>query len=297
MVTDNTENRQPLPSERVMAERFAQVDALKARLDSHRPLDVNRVSAVREKFRIEWTYHSNAIEGSSMTLSETAFFLREGLTSKGKPLSEYLEAKNHAEALDYLEEVVAQKHPLTERLIKDFHTLVMQDTKFIEVKGLFGQRVKKRVEPGAYKYDDNHVIRLDGTIHYFCDYLQVPGEMERLIGWYEEQKERLHPIELAARFHHKLVAIHPFTDGNGRVARLIMNLILMQQGYTPAIIRMEDREEYYKALEAADGERGERYVSVFEQEGDYGPLIEIVEREVVRTLTLTLGVAEGRNQT
>lgn len=259
---------------------FEELDELKAHLDSLRPIDPDRMMAIKEKLRIDWTYNSNAIEGNTLTLQETAFFLREGLTSKGKPLSEFLEAKNHVEAISFLEEVVREKKPLTERLIKDFHAIVMQDNKFIWV-GPQDNRVKKKLEPGSYKYDNNHVVKLDGTIHFYTDHLQVPGEMEALVKWYSENVVSLHPVELAARVHHRLVAIHPFTDGNGRVARLVMNLILMQADYMPAVIKNEDRMEYYEALDMAD-------------KGEYAAFTGIVEREALRTMKLVVDVVEGR---
>ncbi|MBU0700362.1 Fic family protein [bacterium] len=260
---------------------FEELDILKKKLDKYRPIDADKMIAIQEKLRIDWTYNSNAIEGNTLSLSETAFFLREGLTSKGKHLSEYLEAKNHAEAIDYLDEIIKGRRPLTEGLIKEYHALIMKDTKYIWI-GLPNNRVKKKIEQGKYKYDNNHVNKMDGTIHYFCDYLQVPGEMERLIRWYNENKDKLHPVELSAVFHHKFVAIHPFTDGNGRVGRLILNTILMQEGYTPAIIKKEDRKEYYQALDEAD-------------KGDYAYFIDMVEREVTNTMTLMLNVIEGKD--
>lgn len=261
-------------------EKFVEVDQLKKKLDEYRPLDPEKVSAIQEKFRIEWTYHSRAIEGGILTLSETAFFLQEGLTTKGRPLSEYLETKNHAEALSYLDDLVKKKEDLSERVIKDFHAILMKDTQFILV-GPTNNRVKKRIEPGKYKYDNNHVILPDGSIHYFTDYLQVPGDMEKLMEWYKANNDNLHPIELSAIVHHRLTAIHPFTDGNGRVARLVMNTILMQKGYTPAIIRNEDRQDYYEALRQAD-------------EGKYDPFIGMAEKEVTKTITLMLNVIEGK---
>ena len=261
-------------------EKFVEVDQLKKKLDHYRPLDPEKVSAIQEKFQIEWTYHSRAIEGGILTLSETAFFLQEGLTTKGRPLSEYLETKNHAEALSYLDDLVKKKEVLSERVIKDFHAILMKDTQFILI-GQPNNRVKKRIEPGKYKYDNNHVILPDGSIHYFTEYLQVPGEMEKLMVWYKQNKDKLHPIELTAICHHRLTAIHPFTDGNGRVARLAMNTILMQKGYTPAIIRNEDKQDYYGALRQAD-------------EGKPDSFVAMVEKEVTKTITLMLNVIEGK---
>ena len=259
-------------------EKFAEVDQLKKKLDGYRPLDPEKVSAIQEKFRIEWTYHSRAIEGGILTLSETAFFLQEGLTTKGRPLSEYLETKNHAEALSYLDDLVKKKEKMSERAIKDFHAILMKDTKFVLVGP---QNNKIKIEPGKYKYDNNHVILPDGSIHYFAEYLQVPGEMERLIEWYKKNKDKLHPIELSATLHHRLTAIHPFTDGNGRVARLAMNTILLQYGYTPAIIRNEDKQDYYEALRQVD-------------EGKLDSFIATVEKEVTKSITLMLNVIEGK---
>src|SRR5260370_39620739 len=103
---------------------YPDLDRLKERLDKLRPLDAQKAQAVREKFRLDWTYHSNAIEGNPLTLSETSFFIREGLTSKGRPLSAYLEAKNHLEALDYLDSVVSEKTPLTEHLVRQYHAML-----------------------------------------------------------------------------------------------------------------------------------------------------------------------------
>ncbi len=261
--------------------QFEEVDQLKAKLDAHRPIPPEVFQTIAEKLRIDWTYNTTKIEGGPLTYQETAFFIRTGLTSKGRPLEAYLECRGHLYALDHLEGLVRDQEELSERVIKEFHSLLLRGVEWVEVVNEQGEKVKKRIFPGSYKYDNNHVVKLDGTIHRFCEHTRVPGEMERLIDWYEEHHKQLHPVELAAEIHHRLVAIHPFADGNGRVARLVMNLILMQADYVPAIIRDEDREEYYTALEAAD-------------EGNIEPLLAMVEGEVARTLRLMLDVIEGR---
>ncbi|MFQ6112179.1 MAG: Fic family protein, partial [Nitrospinota bacterium] len=252
---------------------FEEVDALKAKLEAHRPLDPGRAAAVREKFRLEWTYHSNAIEGNTLTLSETRFMLLEGITvGKGKPLSDYIEAVDHAEAIDYLEEVIRGKKDITEGFIRELHGFLFK-----------GQPKDKKdeVKPGKYKDRDNHVILPDGSIHFFTPHLKVPEEMGAMMRWYEEEGPGLHAIELASLLHHRFVAIHPFNDGNGRTARLLMNLILMREGYEPAIIRLEERADYFEALRQAD-------------EGNATPFILMVERAVARSLQLKLDVIEGR---
>jgi len=258
-------------------EKFKEVDQLKRKLDSYRPIPAEKILAVQQKFRIDWTYHSRSIEGATLTLSETAFFLTEGLTSKGKPLAEYLETTNHMEAISYLENLVKGDTELTERVVKDLHAILFEG-----IDHMYIGSTRKKLEPGNYKYDNNHVLLPDGSIHHFTDHLQVPGEMESLINWYEVSESKLHPIETAAIFHHRLTAIHPFTDGNGRVARLAMNLILLKKGYTPAIIKNEEREDYYNTLRAADG-------------GDDAPFISLAEKEVTNTMTIMINVIEGKD--
>ncbi|MBY0217893.1 Fic family protein [Paenibacillus illinoisensis] len=239
-----------------------QIDELRKEVDNRRPLKLELMNIISQKFREEWTYHSNAIEGNTFTYKETAFFLREGLTVKGKSLREHLEIVNHAEAIDYLQEVINVRD-LTERFIKDMHAILFQGVRDINFS------------PGDYKKEDNHVLTITGKIHQYTPAIHVSTEMENLIRWYDNEKEKLHPIQLAAILHHKLVAIHPFTDGNGRVSRLAMNLILMKNGFPPAIIRNENREEYYTALEQAD-------------HGDFQPIIDLVALEVKNNLDLIL---------
>ncbi len=260
---------------------YSQLDALKAKLDSLRPIDANKWGPVAEKFRVAWTYHSNALEGNPLNLSETSFFIREGLTSKGKPLAAYLEIKNHLTAVDFLEEVVKKKELITEGLIKQYHAMLFHNIEFVEVKS-GGESRRMKIEAGVYKKEPNHVIRLDGSIHYFADPLQVPGEMQRLIKEFAAEREKVHPLELAGMFHHKLVGIHPFVDGNGRVARLLMNTILMQAGFTPAIIIVEEKKTYLEVLESADN-------------GVYEPLFRFLEETLSKSLRTTIDVVEGRD--
>jgi Fic family protein len=263
-----------------MAEYHA-LDELRSKLDVLRPLDVIKVQAVQEKFRLEWTYHSNAIEGNPLSLSETSFFIREGLTSKGRPLSAYLEAKNHLDALNYLDSIVAEKSSLTEHLVRQYHAMLFNKIDRISV-GSGHERKEITIIGGDYKKENNSLVRLDGKILNFSDWVQVPGDMERLLAWYRENEVSLHPVELASQLHHKFVSIHPFLDGNGRVARLLLNTVLMQRGYTPAIIPVEGKEDYYKALQAAD-------------DGSYESLFRLVELQLSKTLNLVLDVVEGRD--
>ncbi|MGO4546067.1 Fic family protein [Paenibacillus sp. 2TAB23] len=243
---------------------FEKMDKLREQVDHRRPLKPDLMKTIAQKFREEWTYHSNAIEGNTFTYQETSFFLREGLTVKGKSLREHLEIVNHAEAIDFVQEGVNERE-LTERLIKDLHAILFQGVRNIDFS------------PGEYKKHDNHVLTLSGNIHHYTSAIQVPLEMDNLIKWYDSEKTQMHPIQLAALFHHKLAAIHPFTDGNGRVSRLVMNVILMKNGYPPAIIRNENRQDYYSALEKA-------------YHGSPQSIIDLIATEMRHSLELMLSV-------
>lgn len=242
---------------------FYEIDQLKNELDKFRPLSPELMEAIDKKFKIEWTYNSNAIEGNTLTLQETSFFLQHGLTSKGKPLKDYMEVQNHAEAIDWLKEIIKDNRPITEGLIKELHALLLRGIDHIWV-GPPENRVKKNITPGKYKTEPNHVVTLEGDIHYYCDPIRVPEEMERLVEMIN--KSDFHPVELSARAHYGLVAVHPFDDGNGRVARLLMNLILMKKGFLPVVIKNEKREDYYTALMKADKGDIEDFIRLVAQE-------------------------------
>lgn len=261
---------------------FIELDKLKKKLDAMRPLDTELYSKLRHKFNVDWTYHSNAIEGNTLSLSETRFFLEVGLTSKGKPLSEYLEIKNHKHALDYLETVIRDKEPLSEWLIKELHAMLFEKNEEYEMENELGQKIKKSVLPGKYKEENNYVLLPDGSRKFYINPLQTVDAMQDLIKFYNEEKERIHPVELAAKLHAQFVAIHPFVDGNGRVARLIMNLILMQAGYEPAIIQNDLKQNYYEALRHFDKTES---VELF---------VPIIEQELIRTFQITLQAADGQ---
>lgn len=164
---------------------------------------------------------------------------------------------NHAEAVDFLQEAIKHRD-LTEGLIKEFHAML-----FSGIKTMAGGIT---VVTGAYKTKDNHVLTASGQIHHYAAATQVPAGMENLINWYNDSKAKMHPIELAALFHHRFVAIHHFPDRNGRVSRLCMNYILMKNGYPQAIIRKENRWDYYTALEEADNNKPEAFVQLVADE-------------------------------
>ena len=205
----------------------------KNRLDSFRPLPPELVKNLKDWFRVELTYTSNAIEGNTLTRQETALVIEKGLTVEGKPLKDHLEATNHAEALDYLKNLVNKKHTeISENDILDIHKLVLQ----------------KIDQDNAGRYR-TVPVRIAGSEVIMPNPLKVPDLMHELISWLKSAVG--HPATLAADIHFKLVSIHPFVDGNGRTARLLMNLVLLQTGYTPAIVSNQIRSRYINAIEQA----------------------------------------------
>lgn len=206
----------------------------KAALDAHRPLSASAAARLKEYFDVEWTYHSNAIEGSTLTLRETEVVLHQGITVGGKTLREHLEAINHKDAIDFVEALANGAEPLTEHNLRQIHALVL--------KGIDDE------EAGRYRLGQ---VRISGSEYVPPDALSVPALMQEFMSWLNGDGQKLSTIERAALTHFQLVHIHPFADGNGRTARLLMNLLLMRDGYPPAVIRREDRLAYYDALDQA----------------------------------------------
>ncbi len=238
------------------------LDENKRKLDILRPLPVQAVKKLREQFELEMTYNSNAIEGNSLTLKETYLVISEGLTIKGKPLKDHLEAKNHTEALEYLSELIDKdkKHTISDQFIRSLHQLVVQDT--------------DKEWAGRYR---NSGVMITGTDHRPPEALEVPRLIQELLEWVKTEKKKLHVVELAALFHHKLVYIHPFFDGNGRTARLAMNIFLLQAGYPLVIVLKNDRKKYYRVLALAD-------------KGQHEPLVRFIAQAVERSLAIYLKV-------
>ena len=236
-----------------LTNKLATIDTALADIQHLRAQKSDRWLVIQQKLRAEWTYDSNAIEGSTLTLGETIFFLQEGLTVEGKPFKDFLDARNHAEAIDMLFDVVAQKRLISEGLIKEINALLLAGVQSTPALDTQGRRVQKPATPGHYKSQPNHVLQQDGSIHHYLEPLQVPLEMQQLCEWVSTHLHQLHAVMVTGIAHYNMVRIHPFDDGNGRGARMLMNLILMIQGYTPAIVRNTKRRIYLQALAAADG--------------------------------------------
>lgn len=207
----------------------------KVMLDQFRPLPGIAVSKIKEALTIEWTYNSNSIEGNTLNLRETQMVLQEGITIKGKSLREHFEAKNHEKAIDYLYHIVNDNYILRSIDILSLHGLVLRS-----IEDEFAGRIR------------NGGVRISGANFIPPNANKVSDLLDELIDFVNENPLHLNAIELATIFHHKLVYIHPFFDGNGRTVRLAMNLLLMREGFPPAIILKNDRKKYYDALNLAN---------------------------------------------
>lgn len=223
----------------------------KQRLDALQPLPVPQLKNLDEWYRVELTYTSNAIEGNTLSRRETALVVDKGLTIQGKSLVEHLEAVNHAEAVDFIRELATKTKPkdITKNTILDIHRLIL-----------------KRIDDNNAGVLRSVPVRVSGSRTVFPNYLRVPEMVDEFIPELHKTASKQHPLYTAAFAHYQLVSIHPFVDGNGRTARLLMNLILQQSGYPPAIIRKEDRLKYIEALEQAQtgGSTDAFYALVYE---------------------------------
>jgi Fic family protein len=206
---------------------FNLADSLNSQITALKNNDQSLWLTIAKKLKVDWTYHSNSLEGSTLTLGETLFFLNEGLTVEGKPFRDFLDARNHAEAIDYLYDIISNQRDISESVIKEINALLLSGVTHTAAQNPQGESVKKILVSGEYKKQPNHVLQADGTIHKYVDPINVKDEMERLIHWVNESIYKLNPIQVAAIAHYNLVRIHPFDDGNGRGARIFMNLILI----------------------------------------------------------------------
>jgi Fic family protein len=234
-------------------------------LQSSRPLPNIALNKIKESISIEWTYNSNSIEGNSLSLRETQMVLQEGITIKGKSLREHFETHNHDKAIDYLFSIVNKDYVLRSMDILSLHGLVLRS-----IEDDFAGRLR------------NGGVRISGANFVPPNAIKVSDLLDELIVFINTNPLQLNDIELATVFHHKLVWIHPFFDGNGRTVRLVMNLLLMRCGFPPAIILKNDRKKYYEALNQANG-------------GNYQKLTLMMCQAVERTLNIYLNALPGND--
>lgn len=234
------------------------IEGKKRELDRNRPLSPSIVRKLEEEFTIAWTYNSNAIEGNTLSLQETEVVLNEGITIGGKTVNEHFEAINHKKGIEYVKNIVDKKTNISEEVIRELHRIILSSI--------------DDSEAGNYR---KHNVRIVGARHIPPQSIKIPEMMSEFIRWYQNNEYKLNISQMAAELHYRFVMIHPFIDGNGRVARLLMNLFLMKNGYPPAIILKVDRKRYYRVLNQGNM-------------GDLEPFNNFIGRAIERTLILYL---------
>ncbi|MEE9351406.1 MAG: Fic family protein [Thiotrichaceae bacterium] len=239
---------------------FAEINILKNKLNSLRPLPPNSVKSLHEQLVLDWTYNSNAIEGNTLTLKETKVVL-EGITIGGKSMREHFEAINHKEAIDYVEAIIADEEPFSEHVIKSIHQLILKNI--------------DNENAGVYRKEN---VLIAGAEHKPPDHMLVAEQMTALMEDYSQFKG--HPVERAAQLHSDFVKIHPFVDGNGRTARLLMNLDLMKAGFQPVIIKAANRLVYYEALDKGHTKN---------QMNDFLQLVVDAEKDALKAILALVG--------
>jgi Fic family protein len=231
------------------------------RLDALRPLDRDLVEKLHEEMRVLHTYNSNAIEGNTLTLSETKLVLNEGITIGGKTLREHLEATNNARGYDLIVRLAREQAPISHVTIQQIHEVVTRG--ILETAGRYRTRN----------------VRITGAVRSPLDWKNIVREMDSLIADIKEDDRPV--IEMTAYLHHRFTAIHPFIDGNGRVARLLGNLYLIRHGYPPIVLDQKNRQQYYRALREADND-------------DLSVFITFIAQAVNESLSHYLTIAGGK---
>ena len=217
-----------------LKKKLSRIDKLKEKWSELKPLNFNQLSKLNGYFRVKYTYESNRIEGNTLTYQETHLVINEGLTIGGKSMNDHLEAINHNEAVHWLAELVSGDEDMNKRNVLDLHRLILKSI--------------DSSNAGIYR---KIPVRISGSQHEPPEPYLLEKLMEDYFSHYSKQRRILHPVILAAEAHERLVSIHPFTDGNGRTSRLVMNFVLLRNGFTLANLKGDDKSrlEYYKALE------------------------------------------------
>jgi len=231
------------------------------KLEKMRPMPTETVKRLRDKFEVDMTYHSNAIEGNRLTLRETWLVLRRGITIRGKSMNEHLEATNHAEAIGLLEKMADGKSEINEMDVLNLHAVILD-----------------KISPHDACFYRHEQVFIEGSNVKLPKWREVPKLMQSVYSELNNKGKGIDAIYSAVKVHYNTTRVHPFVDGNGRLARLLMNLRLMRAGFPPTILRREERRSYYSALEKAD-------------KGDFRAISMLIAKDVEMALDLYLDAA------
>jgi Fic family protein len=253
---------------------------LKDGLEALRTIKPEDWQRLWRKFRLEWNYNSNHIEGNTLTYGETELLLIFEKTTGDHNKREYDEMQAHDVAIKMVQELADDnERPLTESFIRTLNEMILVKPYWKEAITPDGQNTRREIKIGVYKSFPNSVRLQNGEMFHYAKPEETAAFMNDLMKWYNDNIE-LNPVELAAQLHYRFVRIHPFDDGNGRVARLLMNYVLLKAGYPPVIIKSKDKPNYLTALNKADT-------------GDINAFIKYIAEQLVWSSELTITAAMG----
>ena len=281
------------------------INGLKKQLAQLQPLSIENKQRLDKKFRMEWNFNSNHIEGNTLTYGETELLLIFDLTKGNHELREYEEMKGHDIALKLIYDLAEDKErQLTEKFIREINEILLVRPFYKEAITPDGQQTRRQIKIGEYKSFPNSVLLQNGEIFHYPSPAETPAMMNDLMNWYNEASlnKKLQPLEVAAELHYRFVCIHPFDDGNGRIARLLMNYHLLKNDCPPVIIKTADKKNYLFALREADTGNIEAFKSYIaeqliwsyeisvkaasgesiEEAGDWEKKIELLKKETIR---------------
>jgi Fic family protein len=261
------------------------IDKIAKDLDALRPINPEYQQLLDKKFRLEFNYNSNHLEGNTLTYNETELLLIFDDTKGSHTLREYEEMKAHDVAYKLVYEWAKDmEHPLNETLIKNLNEIILVRPFWKDAITPDGQSTRRKIKVGEYKEFPNSVRLQNGELFEYASPSDTPILMGELIQWHknEVEKNELHPVALAALFHYKFVTIHPFDDGNGRISRLLMNYILIKNNLPPIVIKSIDKRNYLSALNSADT-------------GDLDSFIKYIAQQLIWSLELSIKAAKGEN--
>ncbi|WP_259014534.1 Fic family protein [Emticicia fluvialis] len=251
------------------------------------PISEENARKLDDKYRLEFNYNSNHIEGNTLTYGETKLLLIFDKTDGQHEMREFEEMKAHDVAYRWIKEIAEdQSYVLTERDIKQLNEIILVRPFWKEAITADGQSTRRKIQVGEYKQHPNSVLLQNGEMFHYASPMDTPMAMNDLMAWFhsETEKQELSPTELAAIFHYKFVLIHPFDDGNGRISRLLMNYVLLKNGLPPVIIKSADKKNYLNALNQVDSDN--RKLPVF---------VNYISEQLIWSLQIKLKATKGES--
>lgn len=261
------------------------IDSLRAELNSLKPLKQVDEERLWKKFRLEWNFNSNHIEGNTLTYGQTELLLIFDKTTGDHEMREYEEMKAHDVAIKLIQGYAKDfSRTLTEADVRELNKIILVRPYWGNAQTPDGQPTRKEIIPGEYKKQPNSVRLQNGEMFHYASPEETPAKMAELMEWYRkaESKKKFHPLQLAAKIHYDFVRIHPFDDSNGRTSRLLMNYVLLRHGFPPVIIKSADKKNYLTALNKADV-------------GDLDSFVEYIAKELFWSLEISIKAAKGES--